>query len=152
MRHWWIGLIALVAFVSCGGESREPQAVTPEVTESEASEAAEVVPPPGCEAQTDTISITSTNVHFNQDCVAAPADTALTIKFDNGKCKGCEAFLSKHNVAIYTTDAAHEQLFRGKLIPTQTSVVYKVPPLEEGMYVFQCNLHRLMNGTLVAYS
>ena len=150
--RWIVGLVALVAFVSCGGEDPGPQAEAPKVTESDVSEDTEVTPPAGCEQQTDTISITSTDVHYNQDCVAAPADTALTIKFTNGRCKGCGPDLSKHNIAIYTADAAYEQLFRGKLIPTQTSVVYEVPPLEEGMYVFQCNLHRLMNGTLVAYN
>lgn len=140
-------ILALIA-LSCGTDAPVKPA-TPQAEAQETTPASLVTAPPGCKAKGPTVSITTTNVHYNQECVGAPAQTAFTIEFQNGRCSGCAKAISGHNVSIYTSTVDREQVFRGKIIPTRTSIAYHVPPLEAGIYSFQCIVHGVMNGVLV---
>ena len=55
-----------------------------------------------------------------------------------------------HNVSIYTDGAAGTKLFDGMLFAGPATRWYPVPALAAGTYVFRCDLHLNMTGTLRA--
>ena len=78
---------------------------------------------------------------FNTDCLAAPADTAFTIEFDN-QDNG-----TPHNVAII--DAEGNKAFSGEIFSGKDSKTYDVDPLGAGTYEFKCDVHPTMSGTFI---
>jgi plastocyanin len=84
---------------------------------------------------------------FDQKTLTAPADTPLTIAFDNQDPS------VQHNVDIATADPAKDPsanvLFSGDLITGPQQFDYSVSPLAQGTYFFFCKVHpTTMNGTL----
>ena len=55
-----------------------------------------------------------------------------------------------HNVSIYTDATATTKLFDGVLFSGPSTRWYPVPALASGTYVFKCDLHPNMSGTLHA--
>lgn len=85
---------------------------------------------------------------FQETCLAAPADTAFTLEFDNQDAG------VPHNVDIYTQAPPAGTHLGGAPDASQTvigpgSTTYDVEPLEAGVYYFQCDIHPTMNGTFV---
>jgi hypothetical protein len=79
---------------------------------------------------------------FEKDCLAAPADSRFTIKFDNRHAE-------RHNIEILDHPGG-TSLFTGKYITGPKTITYTVKPLPAGSYYFRCDIHPLrMNGTLV---
>jgi plastocyanin len=91
------------------------------------------------------VTVTAADVQFDTDTIQLTAGEETAIEFVN------EDQLV-HNIAIYPDDAAADNqsdaLFDGDDI-TGTTVTYQVPALEAGEYVFQCDTHPDMNGTVV---
>jgi plastocyanin len=89
------------------------------------------------------------NLAFDKDCLAAPADTAFEILFQNNEPPGIP-----HNVHLYTDSSATESL--GGAEGVQDTVdggqgtTYQVDPIEAGSYYFHCDVHPTMNGTFVS--
>jgi plastocyanin len=80
---------------------------------------------------------------YDQAALTAPADTPLTIAFNN-QDPGVQ-----HNIDIATADAAAQPLFTGELITGPMQIDYAVEPLAEGEYAFFCKVHpSTMKGTL----
>jgi plastocyanin len=84
---------------------------------------------------------------FDQSTLTAPADTPLTIAFNN-QDPGVQ-----HNIDIASADPAKdptaEVSFEGQLVTGPMQVDYAVDPLAEGEYVFFCRVHpSTMKGTL----
>ena len=81
------------------------------------------------------------NVHFNVKCLVVPAGEPLTVAFQN------KDFVN-HNLSIYTLEFASE--FTGDITYPEERVTYKVPALEAGQYLFQCDIHPAdMSGPLI---
>ena len=98
-----------------------------------------------CKPEGTALSIAAENIAFDKDCLAAPADTAFTLEFQNNDPPGL-----LHNIAIYTDQAAGEEILKPDLIDGGTSETYDLEPLEAGEYFFRCDAHPLqMTGTFV---
>jgi plastocyanin len=79
-------------------------------------------------------------VDFDTDCLAAPADTAFTIHFQNQD--GIQ-----HNISI---EGGGKQFLVGDPV-TSGKVTYHVDPIPAGTYTFFCKFHPTeMQGTFVA--
>ena len=83
---------------------------------------------------------------FDTDCLAAPADKAVTVEFDN-KDSGVP-----HNFEVFTDSSATERLGGasdpGDIIVGPDTATYKVEPLKPGNYFFRCDVHpTTMTGT-----
>ena len=97
-----------------------------------------------CAPSGTTVAITAKSIHFDKSCLAAPANTAFTITFDNMDSG------VPHNVAIYADSSASKVLFRGALVTGSKSITYHVPALPAGTYYFRCDVHpTAMHGTFV---
>jgi plastocyanin len=84
---------------------------------------------------------------FDQKTLTAPADTPLTIAFNNQDPS------VQHNIDIATADPAKDPsaqvLFSGDLVTGPQQFDYSVSPLAAGTYYFFCKVHpTTMNGTL----
>jgi plastocyanin len=100
-----------------------------------------VVIPAGGGATGSTVQISAQNIAFDTDLLKAPADQAFVLEFDNND-PGIP-----HNVEI--KDAAGMSLFKGQIITGPAKISYQVPALPAGSYMFQCDVHPNMTGTLV---
>jgi plastocyanin len=85
--------------------------------------------------------IVAQDQHFDRSRLDLPAGSAAALVFDNRDA-------SPHNVAIL--DAAGTSLFAGEIFGGAGTRTYAVPALAAGSYVFRCDVHPDMHGTLVA--
>jgi plastocyanin len=113
--------------------SSESATVSPTPTESPAAT---------CDEPSQTkIEIVAKNIHFSVKCLVVPAGNPLTVAFEN------KDFVN-HNFSIYTLEFA--SAFAGDITYPNESVHYKVPALEPGQYLFQCDIHPAdMSGPLI---
>ena len=97
-----------------------------------------------CEPRGTKLALTASGSAFDTGCLAAAAGTAFTIAFTN-KDAGVP-----HNVSIYSDGSATKTYFQGDLLTGPDSIVYHVPALPAGTYVFRCDVHpTTMVGTFV---
>ncbi len=143
-----LGMLAMVA-AACGGGATTTASTTPPATTPPPVSAPPATSGPPCTPSGTTVAITATLTEpsqrhaFDKECLAAPADTAFKIEFDNEDSE-------LHNVSIYENVGASTVLFEGKLINGPKKVTYNVKPLPAGTYYFRCDVHFLaMNGTFV---
>ncbi len=87
------------------------------------------------------LTITSVDMAFEQTAITVAAGEAFTLALVNEDAM-------PHNVAIYADSSASDDLFVGEFV-TDSTIVYEVPALEPGEYVFRCDLHPEMVGTLI---
>jgi plastocyanin len=96
-------------------------------------------PAPPCSPGGTRLEISATAIAFDKACLAAPADTAFTLVFDNQDAG------IPHNVEIFETAAAQQRLGgatdAGDFITGPDQVTYQVPALPAGTYFFRCDLH-----------
>jgi plastocyanin len=95
----------------------------------------------GGAATGSTVHISAQNIAFDTNLLKAPAGQAFVLEFDNND-PGIP-----HNVEI--KDAAGMSLFKGQIITGPAKISYQVPALPAGSYMFQCDVHPNMTGTLV---
>jgi plastocyanin len=95
-----------------------------------------------CDEPSETeIQLVAKNVHFNVKCLVVPAGEPWTVTFQNKD-------FANHNFSIYTLEFASE--FTGDITYPEERVTYKVPALEAGQYLFQCDIHPAdMSGPLI---
>lgn len=81
------------------------------------------------------------NFRFNFKCLTVPAGESLQVEFVNKDT-------ANHNLSIYTLDFSSE--FTGDIAYPAETFRYEVPALEEGEYLFQCDIHPTdMSGPLI---
>lgn len=88
------------------------------------------------------VAITSRDLKFDVAALTVPAGSTFSLRLTN-----LEA--APHNVAIYRDSSVSNEVFVGEVI-SNSSIVYQVPGLEPGRYLFRCDVHPDMKGTLVA--
>jgi plastocyanin len=101
-----------------------------------------------CSPAGPALKVAASGLAFGTKCLAAPADQAFTIVFDN-RDPG-----TPHNVAIYSADpVSHSDaklLFRGDITTGPNTTTYQVGAQPAGTYFFHCDVHpTLMSGTFV---
>src|SRR3990170_1037945 len=81
------------------------------------------------------LKITAVSVlGFDTQSLTVPADTPLTVEFDNPDAG------VQHNFAIYTSSDLATALFEGERITGPAKATYQVPPIPEGTYHFVCDV------------
>jgi plastocyanin len=96
-----------------------------------------------CAPAGTALRIEAQNLHFDRDCLAAPAGEDFTVTLNNQE-NGIP-----HNVSIYTNGQQANALFKGDIVTGVQSTTYQVPGLSAGTYYFQCDVHPDMAGALV---
>jgi len=94
-----------------------------------------------CAPSGTQLQITALDGKFDKNCLAAPANQAFTIDFNNLD-RGIP-----HNVAIYQSDADDKAMFKGELIEGPKKITYSVQALAPGKFVFRCDPHPDMHGS-----
>ena len=89
-----------------------------------------------------TLSITAKNIAFTPTELSAPANSPITIDFDNQDAG------TPHNIKIFREQIGGEVVFDGKIFPGVAVESYQVGPLAAGTYPFECFVHPTMTGTL----
>jgi plastocyanin len=93
-------------------------------------------------AEADPLNNGPSRYRFDRDCLAAPANTAFTIRFDNRDA-------DLHNLEILDHPGGVD-LWVGKNVEGPKVFTYHVDALPPGTYYFRCNFHRLvMHGTFI---
>lgn len=137
-----IGLLA-----GACGSAEEPAAssatekVAREFREAEADAGGaepEADPEPQPDPSKPHLEITARDIAFDTDRLVAPAGEAFQIVLSNEDAM-------EHNLSIYdtlngVTVFAHP-LFRGEMHRGPGTIIYDVPPLEAGRFVFWCDAH-----------
>ena len=138
--------ILSVLTAACGGGG-DGVDESPEPTGVETTTPAETTPPeetesPECSPEGTELQVIADDLAFDTDCLAAPADTAFTIEFQNLD-DGVP-----HNIDIEPEDGA--PVFGGAIVTGPTTTTYDVEPLAAGIYSFYCRVHPgPMQGTFV---
>ena len=86
-------------------------------------------------------TVTAANVAFDTNEITLTAGENESIHFVNDDT-------AEHNIAIYETEEAQEEIFVGDTIPGGQEITYEFKAPEKGEYYFQCDLHPTMNGTV----
>jgi plastocyanin len=87
-----------------------------------------------------TTRVVAKNVAFDLDELRFTAGEPTALTFVNEDPV-------PHNVAIYVT-AGGDALFQGEIFAGPDERAYDIPAMDAGSYVFQCDVHPNMNGTV----
>jgi plastocyanin len=87
-----------------------------------------------------TLHISAQNLAFDTNQLQAPAGQTFVIDFDNNDAA------IPHNIEI--TAANGTSVFKGQIITGPATISYQIPALAAGTYMFECDVHPFMNGTL----
>jgi plastocyanin len=89
-----------------------------------------------------TVELIAENLAFNRPSLRVPADVVVALTLDN-RDPGI-----LHNVAIYPVDDG-DVVFRGDTFTGIATQTYLFGPINGGRFRFICDVHPIMNGTLV---
>ncbi len=113
-----------------------PAPTTPAPTTSGAS------PTAGPGGGENVLLIAAKGLLFDKRTLTAPAQTEVTIRFNNQDAGVI------HNVAVYTNRSARTKIFVGELFAGPKAVDYKLTTPGPGSYFFRCDVHPdTMTGT-----
>ncbi|HEX2089771.1 MAG TPA: cupredoxin domain-containing protein [Actinomycetota bacterium] len=141
-----IGLGVWTVFQSAGPDAEASPPLTAFMPRGSAPPAQQPAPgpqaprPAPCRPSGTEVEVTARNLAFDKDCLAAPADTAFAIRFDNADAG------VPHNVSILS---GNQPRFTGEIINGPEVVSYRVNALEPGTFDFRCDVHPQMRGTFV---
>jgi plastocyanin len=85
----------------------------------------------------------SAATHFDQGRLVIPADTAVTLTFQNDQTG------VPHDVAVADPANEGQWLFNGDTITGVATIEYQLPPFAAGEYTYHCTIHPPMVGTLL---
>ena len=91
------------------------------------------------------INLVAQNMTFDKSTIIVPANTIITINFDN-KDSG-----TQHNFSIYTGSGATVKIFVGNIITGPATTTYTfTSPNKAGTYFFRCDVHpTIMTGSFI---
>lgn len=89
----------------------------------------------------NALTLSAKDLKFSIDTLAAPANKAFPIVFDNRDA-------APHNLAIYTNGSATSRIFGQDPFGGPKAMTYTIPPIAPGTYFFRCDIHTDMKGTL----
>ena len=96
-----------------------------------------------CEPSGTSLSIVASGTKFDKDCLAAPANQAVTISYENKDTIG-------HNLVLLKSHTSTDVLARADVFTGPRTVTLNVPGQPAGTYAFHCEVHpRVMMGTFV---
>ncbi len=98
-------------------------------------------PPSGPAVDPTTLTIAANATAFDKTELSAPANSPITIEFDNREAL-------PHNIKIFKDAFNGETVYDGKIVTGPTKETYDVGPLAAGTYPFVCIVHSNMTGTL----
>src|SRR5689334_23216419 len=87
--------------------------------------------------------LVAADIAYDQQTLTVPAGRPFVLVFENRDSV-------QHNVSIYTNAALEGRQFEGVLFTGPATRWYPVPALPAGTYIFACELHPNMRGTLEA--
>jgi plastocyanin len=137
-----LGLMVAV-LTACTSTSYSTPTNTPTPTSpSTPTQDANTPPAPAPGGQAVTVNISSLNYRFDKSNITVPAGANVTIVYENKEAV-------PHNVAIYTTSAATDVIFKGEVITGPKTITYNfIAPTTPGDYFFRCDVHpTVMTGT-----
>jgi plastocyanin len=89
------------------------------------------------------VRVVAQNTAFNVDEIKLRADAPAPLTFENK-----DPFA--HNLAIYRDESASgDPLFTLEPFPGPDTKSFTVPPIPAGEYYFHCDIHPVMNGTVI---
>lgn len=91
----------------------------------------------------DAPTVVARDLRFDTTELEVPAGEAFSLVLDNQEAP-------PHNIAIYADASASRPLFVGEIFSGPASRTYTVPALAPGSYLFRCDVHPDMQGTVVA--
>jgi len=99
--------------------------------------------PTGAPASRDpnALQISARNLQFSTNELTAPADKPFKIEFENQEG-------APHNVSIYNDDSRSRKILVQDPFGGPQTVTYDVQALAAGDYLFLCDVHPDMKGTL----
>ena len=97
---------------------------------------------PKCTPNGTSLQEQAKSITYLVPCLAAPADTAFTIAFDNQDAS------TGHNIEIFSDEAMTQSVFKGDIIIGPKTTTYNVSALPAGTYHFHCDVHPTMTGEL----
>ena len=92
-----------------------------------------------------TVEISAKDLAFSTDELSVPAGKPFRISFNNQDS-------APHNVAIYMSETDSTAVFVRPFFTGPKKMTWDVPPISEGSYIFKCQVHPNMKGTLQAAS
>jgi plastocyanin len=96
-----------------------------------------------CEPSGTSLSVVASGTRFDKDCLAAPANQAVTISMENKDTIG-------HNVVVAKSHTSTDVIARADVFTGPKTVTLNVPAQSAGTYAFHCEVHpRVMMGTFV---
>ncbi len=96
-----------------------------------------------CEPSGTSLSIVASGTKFDKDCLAAPANQAVTISFENKDS-------ANHSLAILKSHTSTDVIARADIFSGPRTVTLNVPAQPAGTYAFHCEVHpSVMSGTYV---
>ena len=96
-----------------------------------------------CEPSGTTLTITASGTKFDKNCLAAPANQAFTINYDNKD-------QLPHNIVILTSHSATDAIFKADLFRGPATKTFTVPGLAPGTYAFHSDSNPAeMSGTFM---
>jgi plastocyanin len=98
--------------------------------------------PPGGPGGGGSTTITASGLQFDTDTLTFPANSPISLLFQNNDAG------VPHNFSIYTDDSAKDSLFKGDIVTGVASTTYDIKPLKPGSYLFRCDVHTDMTGTV----
>jgi plastocyanin len=88
----------------------------------------------------DAIKIVASELVFTTEEASAPANKPFKIAFESQTA-------DPHNLAIAVTGAP--PIFRSEVFTGPATRVFEIEPLAAGSYIFRCDVHPGMDGTLI---
>ena len=91
----------------------------------------------------DAIRVVAEGTAFDTDRLELPADEPVRLALENRDA-------AEHNLSIYEDDTASgDPLFTFVSFPGPATETFQVDPLPAGEYYFRCDVHPVMEGTVV---